>query len=86
MRIHGHRSARIDPLDLIHREEEVAALCPVRYGLDDEEKKYDVNGILWIKRVGEGEEKEEWWSLREVREHLRKVYVGNIGYEVSMCV
>jgi 2-oxoglutarate dehydrogenase complex dehydrogenase (E1) component-like enzyme len=84
MRTHGHRSARIDPLDLIHREEEVAALSAVRYGLADEEKKYDVNGILWIKRVGaEVGEEEEWWRLREIREHLRTVYVGNIGYEVS---
>lgn len=83
MRTHGHRAARIDPLDLIHREE-VAALSPARYGLLDEEKKYNVNGILWTKRVGELGEEEEWWSLKEITEHLRKVYVGNIAYEVSL--
>ncbi|KAF8877232.1 dehydrogenase E1 and transketolase domain-containing protein 1 [Gymnopilus junonius] len=72
MRTHGHRAARIDPLDLIHREE--------RYGLDDDSKMYNVNGILWTKRVGTGDE-EAWWSLKQIREHLRKVYVGNIAYE-----
>ena len=80
MRTHGHRAARIDPLDLIHREE-VAALSPARYGLVDEEKKYNVNGILW-RRVGEFGEEEDWLSLRDITEHLRKVYVGNIAYEV----
>ena len=83
MRTHGHRAARIDPLDLIHREE-VAALSPARYGLVDDEKKYNVNGILWTKRVGELGEAEEWWSLKEITEHLRKVYVGNIAYEVRL--
>ena len=80
MRTHGHRAARIDPLDLIHREE-VAALSPARYGLVDEEKKYNVNGILW-RRARELGEEEDWLSLREITEHLRKVYVGNIAYEV----
>jgi probable 2-oxoglutarate dehydrogenase E1 component DHKTD1 len=80
MRTHGHRAARIDPLDLIQREE-VAALSPARYGLVDEEKKYNVNGILW-RRVGELGEEEDWLSLRDITEHLRKVYVGNIAYEV----
>ncbi|PPQ70860.1 hypothetical protein CVT26_014083 [Gymnopilus dilepis] len=79
MRTHGHRAARIDPLDLIQREE-VAALSPERYGLADENKMYNVNGILWTKRVGSGDG-EEWWSLKQIREHLRKVYVGNIAYE-----
>ena len=83
MRTHGHRAARIDPLDLIHREE-VAALSPERYGLTDVNKKYNVNGILWTKRVGELGEEAEWWTLQEIRDHLRRVYVGNIAYEVSL--
>ncbi|KAJ3513296.1 hypothetical protein NLJ89_g3024 [Agrocybe chaxingu] len=62
MRTHGHRAAKIDPLDLIHREE-VAALSPARYGLRAE---------------GEGD---EWWTLKQIQEHLRNVYVGNIAYE-----
>ncbi|KAF5357075.1 hypothetical protein D9756_006778 [Leucocoprinus leucothites] len=84
MRTHGHRAARIDPLDLIAREE-VAALNPARYGLVDREKKYDVDGILWTKRVGEerrGVEREgEMWTLDQIERHLKSVYVGNIGYE-----
>ncbi|CAA7261195.1 unnamed protein product [Cyclocybe aegerita] len=82
MRTHGHRAARIDPLDLIHREE-VAALSPARYGLVDDGTKYNVNGIVWTKRVGERAEGEgdEWWTLKQIQEHLRKVYVGNIAYE-----
>jgi probable 2-oxoglutarate dehydrogenase E1 component DHKTD1 len=80
MRTHGHRAARIDPLDLIHREE-VAALFPARYGLVDEKKKYNVNGILW-RRIEELGEVEDWLSLRDITEYLKKVYVGNIAYEV----
>ena len=78
MRTHGHRAARIDPLDLIQREE-VAALFPGRYGLKEEGERYNVNGILWTKRVGEQGDEAEWWTLGEVRRHLREVYVGRIG-------
>ena len=83
MRTHGHRAAHIDPLDLINREE-VAALLPERYGLTNPEQRFNVNGILWTKRVGEAVEGtgEEWWTLSEIRDHLRRVYVGNIAYEV----
>jgi probable 2-oxoglutarate dehydrogenase E1 component DHKTD1 len=66
-------------LDLIHREE-VAALSPERYGLTNPEQRFNVNGILWTKRVGEGSG-EEWWTLSEIRNHLKRVYVGNIAYE-----
>ncbi|KAG6883368.1 hypothetical protein C0993_006573, partial [Termitomyces sp. T159_Od127] len=82
MRTHGHRAARIDPLDLIHREE-VAALNPRRYGLTDDSKKYNVNGILWTKpvRSSRGSLAQEWWTLAEITTHLRNVYVGRIAYE-----
>ncbi|KAF5342572.1 hypothetical protein D9611_001560 [Ephemerocybe angulata] len=83
MRIHGHRSARIDPLDLIHRED-VAALNPQRYGLGIGEEglneKFNVDGIVWSKRVGQSAG-EELWTLEEIVNRLRGVYVGNIGYE-----
>ncbi|RXW18551.1 hypothetical protein EST38_g7302 [Candolleomyces aberdarensis] len=83
MRIHGHRAARIDPLDLIHREE-VTALNPNRYGLGLSEEGmkelFDVNGIIWTRGIGQGEE-EELWTLEEIVKRLRGVYVGNIGYE-----
>lgn len=86
MRAHGHRAARIDPLDLIQRDEEVAALSPERYGLVDDGRKYNVDGILWTKRVGESrkDDSQDMWTLKQIREHLKKVYVGNIAYEVSI--
>ncbi|KAI0266214.1 dehydrogenase E1 and transketolase domain-containing protein 1 [Gloeopeniophorella convolvens] len=80
LRIHGHRAARIDPLDLLQRED-VDALDPKRYGLVDGAKTYDVNGILWTKRVGEAPEDAEPWTLRDITGHLRAVYVGRIAYE-----
>lgn len=81
MRTHGHRAARIDPLDLIQREE-VAALDPKRYGLNDETKKYNVNGIIWTKPVSSGNLSNEWWTLGEITRHLRSVYIGRIAHEV----
>lgn len=84
VRTHGHRAARIDPLDLIHRKE-VAALDPSRYGLTDESKKYNVNGIIWthpsVESQGENMT-EEWWTLGEIVRHLRSIYVNRIAYEV----
>ncbi|KAJ3984890.1 hypothetical protein F5890DRAFT_1553642 [Lentinula detonsa] len=41
VRTHGHRAARIDPLDLIPRDSEVAALNPSRYGLKEGNKRYN---------------------------------------------
>ncbi|KAK0189264.1 thiamine diphosphate-binding protein [Armillaria mellea] len=83
VRTHGHRAARIDPLDLIHRKE-VAALDPSRYGLTDESKKYNVNGIIWthpsVESQGENMT-EEWRTLGEIVRHLRSVYVDRIAYE-----
>lgn len=82
VRTHGHRAARIDPLDLIQREE-VAALNPTRYGLTDDEQKYNVNGIIWTKPVEQlREDTEEWWTLGQITRHLRALYVDRIAYEV----
>ena len=87
MRTHGHRAARIDPLDILQREE-VAALDPTRYGLHDVAKKFNVDGIVWTKPVGFSQERvsEEsgrgtWWTLGDITRHLRSVYVGRIAYE-----
>ena len=80
LRIHGHRAARIDPLGLLQRED-VDALDPRRYGLTDTSRTYDVNGILWTKRVGEEPEEREFWTLRDITNHLRSVYLGRIAYE-----
>ncbi|KAH7929958.1 2-oxoglutarate dehydrogenase, E1 component [Leucogyrophana mollusca] len=83
LRTHGHRAASIDPLDLLQRER-VAAIDPARYGLVDEEKKYDINGILWTRPIGaevEQDAKDNWWTLGEITRYLNAVYVGRIAYE-----
>lgn len=89
LRTHGHRAARIDPLDLLQREE-VAALDPTRYGLVDPSAKYDINGIIWDKPVGTSsnatansvpESAGDFWTLEEIVRHLRGIYVGRIAYE-----
>ncbi|GBE88887.1 2-oxoglutarate dehydrogenase, mitochondrial [Sparassis crispa] len=80
LRTHGHRAASIDPLDILQREE-VAALNPTRYGLIDNDKKYDVNGIVWSKPVGEEGDMQEEWKLKDITRHLRSIYVGRIAYE-----
>lgn len=77
MRTHGHRAARIDPLDLLQREE-VAALDPTRYGLADPGRTYDVDGVLWTRA---GAAAGEMWTLERIVRHLRAVYVGNVAYE-----
>lgn len=79
LRTHGHRAARIDPLDLLQREE-VAALSPERYGLDDPSKTYDINGIIWTRPVGE-DAGPEHWPLEKITRHLRDVYVSRVAYE-----
>ena len=79
LRTHGHRAARIDPLDILQREE-VAALGPERYGLDDPTRTYDINGIVWTRPVGE-DAGPEHWTLKKITSHLRDVYVGRIAYE-----
>ncbi|KAI0754007.1 dehydrogenase E1 and transketolase domain-containing protein 1 [Daedaleopsis nitida] len=79
LRTHGHRAARIDPLDLLQREE-VAALSPARYGLDDPSRTYNINGIIWTRPIGE-DVGPEHWPLEKIAHHLREVYVGRIAYE-----
>ncbi|KDQ52171.1 hypothetical protein JAAARDRAFT_210725 [Jaapia argillacea MUCL 33604] len=80
MRTHGHRAARIDPLDLMQREE-VLALDPARYGLVHPEAIYDVNGIVWNGPFETQEDGKEEWTLDQIRNHMRATYVGRIAYE-----
>lgn len=84
VRQHGHRAAKVDPLDLLERDD-VAALDPGRYGLNDPEKTYNVDGILWNKQMPEGhdgaKQQQAAWKLRDIVKLLREVYVGRISYE-----
>jgi probable 2-oxoglutarate dehydrogenase E1 component DHKTD1 len=79
LRAHGHRAARIDPLDILQREE-VAALNPARYGLTDPAQTYNIDGIVWTRPVGADAPPEEW-TLQQITRHLRRIYVGRIAYE-----
>ncbi|KIJ23984.1 hypothetical protein M422DRAFT_275339, partial [Sphaerobolus stellatus SS14] len=83
LRTHGHRAAKIDPLDLLQREE-VAALDPTRYGLTDSTKTYSIDGIIWHKPAAESRgdaSATDQWTMAQVTEHLRSVYVGRVAYE-----
>ncbi|KAG8734031.1 hypothetical protein FRC11_013087 [Ceratobasidium sp. 423] len=76
------RAASIDPLDLLERDP-VGALDPKRYGLKDANAKFDVNGIIWhdLASLGSPSSEPVMWSLSEIVDHLRSVYVGRIAYE-----
>ena len=79
----GHRAATIDPLDLMQREE-VAALDPTRYGLNDPSRIYNVNGILWNKSVLDGDRAAstgDLLTLDQIVKRLRAIYIGNISFE-----
>ena len=49
----------------------------------DDNKKYNVNGIVWTGPVNtsQREDEDEWWTLGQVTEHLRNIYTGPIAYE-----
>ncbi|CAE6523813.1 unnamed protein product [Rhizoctonia solani] len=76
------RAASIDPLDLLERDP-VGALDPKRYGLKDAKAKFDINGIIWhdLTSLGNPSSEPVMWSLSEIVDHLRSVYVGRIAYE-----
>ncbi|CAE6428691.1 unnamed protein product [Rhizoctonia solani] len=82
VRQHGHRAASIDPLDLLERDP-VGALDPTRYGLKDANAKFDVNGIIWhdLGSLGTPSSEPVMWTLSEIVDHLRSVYIGRIAYE-----
>ncbi|CUA77588.1 dehydrogenase E1 and transketolase domain containing 1 [Rhizoctonia solani] len=82
VRQHGHRAASIDPLDLLERDP-VGALDPKRYGLQDANAKFDINGIIWhdFRNLGNPSSEPVMWSLSDIVDHLRSVYVGRIAYE-----
>ncbi|CAE6410650.1 unnamed protein product [Rhizoctonia solani] len=82
VRQHGHKAASIDPLDLLERDP-VGALDPTRYGLRDANAKFDINGIIWhdLGSLGAPSSEPVMWSLSEIVDHLRSVYIGRIAYE-----
>jgi probable 2-oxoglutarate dehydrogenase E1 component DHKTD1 len=73
VRLHGHRAASVDPLDLLERMS-VSALDPSRYGLENG-KEYNIDGIIWQ------DGSQQNWTLERIVDHMRDVYVGKVGYE-----
>ncbi|QRW18859.1 hypothetical protein RhiXN_00265 [Rhizoctonia solani] len=61
----------------------VGALDPTRYGLKDANAKFDINGIIWhdLGNLGSPSSEPVMWSLSEIVDHLRSVYIGRIAYE-----
>lgn len=99
VRRHGHRAARVDPLDLMDRDP-VAALDPKRYGLD-KTTSYPLQGIMHLPpsqphphpppetsgppRTETGEGTDTSAKLDDIQEHLMSVYVDRIGFEYMHC-
>lgn len=66
------------------QRDEVAALDPTRYGLNDPSKVYDVNGILWNKSVLDQDAPSDGgdtMTLDTIVRNLRATYMGRISYE-----
>ncbi|ORY63690.1 Thiamin diphosphate-binding protein [Leucosporidium creatinivorum] len=81
-RKHGHRAARLDPLDLALRPS-VPALDPRRYGFKIDganlRPEVDVSGILSFPPDEQGGRK----TVEEVQKRLEEVYCSGIGYEFT---
>ncbi|KAK0565686.1 hypothetical protein OC861_003633 [Tilletia horrida] len=78
VRRHGHRAAKIDPLNLMARESEVAALDPSRYGLRSDEKMA-TSGILRMPQdISNGDHTSR---VQAISQHLQQTYVSSIGFE-----
>ncbi|KAE8231074.1 hypothetical protein CF326_g3919 [Tilletia indica] len=78
VRRHGHRAAKIDPLDMMARESEVAALDPSRYGLQPNEPML-TEGI--VEMPAESMSKDGKAAVRSITSHLQQTYVSSVGYE-----
>ena len=72
MRMHGHRAAKVDPLNLLQREE-VAGLNPARYGLTDPDEEYMIDGIVWHDH----EPASSQWPLKQIVSHMSSLRWGH---------
>ncbi|KAK0527594.1 hypothetical protein OC842_004818 [Tilletia horrida] len=78
VRRHGHRAAKVDPLDMMDRESEVAALDPSRYGLRPEQDVLP-DGIVEMPSDSKGSDGKA--AVKSITTHLQQTYVSSIGYE-----
>ncbi|CAH1764844.1 3715_t:CDS:10, partial [Entrophospora sp. SA101] len=79
-RTYGHKNGDIDPLGIIEREE-VAALDHRRYGLNDPNRFYNLNGILHVNNSKDSKDSKKQEKLEEIINYLKKVYCGRVTYE-----
>ncbi|ORX97262.1 2-oxoglutarate dehydrogenase, E1 component [Basidiobolus meristosporus CBS 931.73] len=79
-RAYGHESSVLDPLGLEKHEASIE-LDPKRYGLNDENKKYNLAGILHVNESKSSKAPLDEADLKTVIGHLNKVYCGRIAYE-----
>ncbi|CAJ0884795.1 9784_t:CDS:10, partial [Entrophospora sp. SA101] len=73
-RTYGHKNGDIDPL-------EVAALDHRRYGLNDPNRFYNLNGILHVNNSKDSKDSKKQEKLEEIINYLKKVYCGRVTYE-----
>ncbi|KAJ3151420.1 hypothetical protein HDU86_006120 [Geranomyces michiganensis] len=82
-RLHGHRAANVDPLNLTNTDaSSIFQLDPARYGIPDLDKTYPLAGIVHVSDATNGGAKESA-TLNDVLSHLREAYCGRIGYEFT---
>ncbi|KAI8913998.1 thiamine diphosphate-binding protein [Powellomyces hirtus] len=81
-RLHGHRAANVDPLNITHSEE-IFQLDPARYGIPELSKSYDVQGIVHVGEAEDCAKGKSKATLGEILSHLRRAYCGRIGYEFT---
>ncbi|CAG8608971.1 10192_t:CDS:10 [Paraglomus brasilianum] len=79
-RIHGHRSAFLDPLGIMDRAE-ITAIDANRYGLSDPHKIYNLDGIIHVNESESSFESKREATLEEITTHLKNVYCGRVAYE-----
>ncbi|KAI9490360.1 dehydrogenase E1 and transketolase domain-containing protein 1 [Zychaea mexicana] len=79
-RQHGHKSARLDPLEIMQHEK-VLSLQAERYGLTDPKKMYNLAGILHVTESTSNPSGREEADFEAILGHLNAVYCGKIAHE-----
>ncbi|KAI8818015.1 thiamine diphosphate-binding protein [Fimicolochytrium jonesii] len=81
-RLHGHRVANLDPLNLTPQEN-VFQMDPARYGIPELDKTYDISGIVHVGEEGNPAAARREASLQQILDHLKSAYCDRIGYEFT---
>ena len=82
-RQHGHKAAKIDPLDLTLIED-VPDLHLNRYGFNESDSnKFNVKGILHLGKPGNKQQGLPRATIKDIHKYLKTTYCGNIGYEFA---